>query len=66
MNKFAHSTSNYLNDKSGHVPDGGSCMIWDSGSHEQLSPEEVAKWQELDEVVLATGVPENIVKKLVS
>lgn len=60
LNKFAHSTSNYLADKSGHVPDGGTCMIWDGGSHEQLSNSEKAQWAALDADVLATGVSQQM------
>ncbi len=54
-NKFGHSTSNYLLDRSGDVPAGGTCMIWDKGSHERLSEAEVAEWNTLDEKVRATG-----------
>jgi hypothetical protein len=61
LNKWAHSMENYLRDTSGHVPDGGTCMIWDKGSHEMLSDAEKAQWATLDADVLATGVLEQIV-----
>ena len=60
MNKFAHTMSNYMGDTSGEVPAGGTCMIWDKGSHEQLSPEEIEQWKALDADVLATGVSQSI------
>ena len=60
MNKFAHSTSNYLGDRSGHVPDGGTCMIWDNGSHEQLSEAEKAQWKLMDAKVIDTGILSSI------
>ena len=62
MNKHAHTMTNYLGDTSGHVPAGGTCMIWDNGSHEQLSEEDKIKWKTLDEDVIASGVPESIVR----
>lgn len=61
FNKFAHSMSNYLNDRSGNVPDGGTCMIWDNGSHDQLSEAEKAQWKDLDADVLGTGALPQIV-----
>lgn len=54
-NKWGHSTSNYLNDKSGQVPHGGTCMIWDNGSHEQYSEAEIADQRTWDDRVRATG-----------
>jgi hypothetical protein len=62
LNKFAHSMSNYLNDKSGEVPEGGTCMIWDGGSHEQLSDSEKEQWKALDADVLESGVSPEIVR----
>jgi len=61
MNKFAHTMSNYMNDRSGHVPEGGTCEIWDKGSHEQLPDDEKAKWKLLDDKVLDTGIPRSII-----
>ena len=62
MNKHAHTMSNYMGDTSGYVPAGGTCMIWDGGSHEQLSDADKAQWATLDADVLATGVPAFIVR----
>jgi hypothetical protein len=55
FNKWSHSMSNYLNDKSGHVPEGGTCEIWDKGSHEQLTEEEKQSWRKHDEYFLKSG-----------
>lgn len=55
FNRWAHSMSNYMNDTTGEVPDGGTCMIWDNGSHEQQSEAEIAEWATWDERVKATG-----------
>lgn len=60
LNKWSHSMANYLGDKSGHVPDGGTCMIWDHGQHDRLSQEDKAKWKKMDADVLATGVSEKL------
>ena len=56
LNRFSHSMSNYLADRSGHVPIGGTCEIWDKGNRNKMSAEEIsgAKKQEAD--VLATGI----------
>ncbi len=54
-NKWGHSISNYLGDKSGEVKDGGSSMIWDGGSHEQYSEAEIADQRTWDDRVRATG-----------
>jgi hypothetical protein len=61
LNKFAHTMSNYMNDTSGHVPDGGTCVIWDGGSHAELSDEEKAEWKKLDADVLEFGTLPSIV-----
>ena len=61
FNRHAHTMSNYMGDTSGHVPAGGTCCIWDGGSHEQLSEAEKARWKELDADVLATGVPASLI-----
>ncbi len=55
LNKFGHSMSNFQNDTSGKVPQGGTCEIWDGGSHEQMSEEEKNKALELDYWVKKTG-----------
>lgn len=62
-NKWGHSMSNYMGDKSGHVPEGGTCEIWDRGSHEQASEEEKTFWYSLDGKVLRSGVSRSIVQK---
>jgi glycosyltransferase involved in cell wall biosynthesis len=54
LNRWAHSMSNYLNDTSGHVPEGGTCVIWDKGSHEPIDERERLEWRALDEIVRAT------------
>lgn len=56
LNKFAHSMSNYLGDTSGEVPEGGTCMIWDGGSHEPMDEAQIADCRTWDERVIATGV----------
>jgi len=62
LNKHAHTMSNYMGDTSGHVPNGGTCMIWDNGSHEGLSEADKAQWATLDVDVLATGVAESLIR----
>lgn len=42
LNKWAHSTSNFMQDNSGAIPDGGTCAIWDGGSHDKMTEEEKA------------------------
>lgn len=54
-NKWGHSMSNYLGDTTGEVPNGGTCMIWDNGSHEKLSEAEIADQATWDDRVRATG-----------
>jgi hypothetical protein len=54
--------SNYMGDTSGHVPNGGTCMIWDNGSHEGMSEADKAQWATLDVDVLATGVAESLIR----
>ena len=62
LNKFRHTMSNYLGDKSGFVPEGGTCVTWDGGSHEQMSQADIDGWGRLDSSVLKTGIlPEIIV-----
>jgi len=55
LNKNAHSISNYMNDNSGHVPNGGTCEIWDGSSHEILSLEEIESQKSLDNYVRGSG-----------
>lgn len=40
----------------------GTCMIWDRGSHEQLSEEEKIRYKTLDADMLETGVPEALIR----
>ncbi len=62
LNKWAHSMENYLHDTSGHVPEGGTCTIWDRGSHEGLTDSEKDQWKAMDGDVIRSGVPEAIVR----
>ena len=62
FNKHAHTMENYMHDTSGEVPEGGTCMIWDGGSHEQLSEQECAEWAKWDEMFLKTGGDERCLK----
>lgn len=60
-NKNGHTIRNVMNDMSidenGNrtVPDGGTCCIWDGGSTEGYSPEQIADQRTWDERVKATG-----------
>jgi hypothetical protein len=60
LNRWAHSTSNYLNDTSGEVPAGGTCEIWDRGSHEKVPADERTYWKTFDATVIDLGVPANL------
>ena len=60
LNKWAHSMSNYLNDTSGNVPDGGTCMIWDGGSHDQMSQADKDSFRPMDAQMVAVGVSPNM------
>jgi hypothetical protein len=54
--------ANYLNDTSGHVPGSGTCSIWDGNSHATISPEQVEAWKAFDNLAIASGIPEKLVK----
>lgn len=54
-NSQGHSTSNYLMDETGQVDQGGTCELWENGSHEPMSEYDKLKWNKLDYVVRATG-----------
>lgn len=54
LNKHAHSTSNYLHDTSGFVPEQGTRVIWGQGP-EPLSAEEAEGWKRLSGAVRETG-----------
>lgn len=53
LNKWAHTIVNYSGDP--RIYPTGTCQIWDGGSTEYYSPEEIAEWRKLDEVVYKTG-----------
>jgi hypothetical protein len=55
FNKNAHTTSNFMNDTSGEVPAGGTRYIWDGGSDEKLSEEQIIDMASWDERVRQTG-----------
>jgi len=62
LNKWAHSKSNYMNDKSGKVPEGGGRYIWDmehesvfNTPEEMLSDGEIDQYSTLDDIVRKTG-----------
>jgi glycosyltransferase involved in cell wall biosynthesis len=63
LNKWAHSTSNFMNDKSGKVPEQGTRYIWDAAEHEKdfntpaeyLSKEEKDEWSKYDEDLRKCG-----------
>jgi len=55
LNKFAHTMCNIGFDKSGQVPEGGTCEIWDAGSHELLSEAEKLEWSKWDETLKKQG-----------
>lgn len=66
LNKWNHSISNYLNDKSGEVPANGTSQIWDTdkgNQFEKMNPEEMKHWQEYDEIFVATGGDPKIIKR---
>jgi len=62
LNKWAHSTSNFMGDKSGKVPDGGTRYIWDmehastfDSPDEMLSQEEIDNYSKMDDIIRRTG-----------
>lgn len=52
-NRYGHTMSNLANDP--EVPLGGTCEIWDHGSHEQLTPAEIEGELSLAPLVNMTG-----------
>lgn len=52
-NKHGHTMCNLLRDPV--VPAGGTCVIWDNGSHEQMSQEEIREALLIQEIVHVTG-----------
>lgn len=58
LNKWNHTMSNYMNDKSGHVPSEGTSKIWDwdkENPFEQLSQLEKDEWKKHDDYFLMSG-----------
>ena len=67
LNKFAHTNSNYMNDKSGHIDEYGTAKIWDkmeqtdgtvlypNGCPLKLSDNEINGWKAWDSIVVSTG-----------
>ncbi len=55
INKFGHSTSNFMNDTSGEVPPSGSACIFDGCSKEWFSDEEIENAKYLDDLIRQTG-----------
>jgi len=54
LNKWAHTMENYMQDTSGYVPEGGTCEIWDGGSHEGVTEGEAAQWAVWDPILAQT------------
>lgn len=55
QNKWAHSTSNLYGDP--RIPQGGTCEIWDGGSHEWYSEKEIQEYRDMEKDVYETGYP---------
>lgn len=55
FNYNAHSTSNFMNDTTGEVPEGGTRFIWDNGSDAKMSQEDADGWLRLEGLVRETG-----------
>lgn len=58
LNRFNHSKSNYMNDKTGHVPSGGTSAIWDRANpdkDESMPDHEKLHWAQCDSQFLNTG-----------
>lgn len=56
LNKDTHATSNYMNDLSGFVPEGGGAEMWSQNSHQKLTEEEKQSYKDsLDKWVKVTG-----------
>ncbi len=62
LNKFNHSTSNYLKDESGSVPEGGTCMIWDHGNTDPIGDDEKKAWKGMDDWFIRTGGLPSIIR----
>ncbi len=56
LNKFAHTTSNFMQDTSGEIPEKGTSGIWDGGSTEKQTEEDKKWWRDVfDKWVKKTG-----------
>lgn len=56
LNRWSHSKSNYMNDTSGEVPEGGTAAIWDRAKpDEAMDDEEKRNWESHDYQFLNTG-----------
>jgi len=56
LNKDVHAISNYMNDLSGEVPEGGGSEMWSGKDNRGLTEEEKKSWRDLlDKWVKATG-----------
>lgn len=53
FNKHAHTILNYSGDP--RIPKNGTREIWDGNDDSPLSPEQIAEWRALDDIVYATG-----------
>lgn len=62
LNRWNHTTSNYLGCESGLVPEGGTSVIWDKGSAEKLSDEQILEWKDKDEWFIKSGGLPSIVR----
>jgi glycosyltransferase involved in cell wall biosynthesis len=62
LNFSAHSKANYMDDKSGHVPPGGSCTIWDKGIRDEISQEQKLAWRAFDDLAITSGISKKIVE----
>lgn len=66
LNRWNHSTSNYLNDTSGEVPKIGTAGIWDGDKRdrfERMDNEEKKSWESHDEQFLKTGGDPKVLKQ---
>jgi len=62
LNKWNHTTSNYLGCESGLVPPGGTSTIWDHGSDEKIGDAEKLEWKGRDQQFIDTGGLPSIIK----
>lgn len=55
LNRHSHTTSNYMNDVSGRVPEGGTCHIFDGGDTARMTDAEAQDWRKWDDYFLKSG-----------